>query len=440
MRRGQSFSDQSRYGSSMYPEHDTIFTWAAPPLKIGLGAADETGYEVARRGADRALIVTDAGIAATGWPERIAHSARTQGVECVIYDGVHVEPTDASVLAAVDFSRSIGRWDAIVAVGGGSAIDTAKAVNLLTNNPGELADYLNAPVGKALAPANPLRPMIAIPTTAGTGSECTAMSILDVLKLQVKTGISHPALRPSLAIVDPQLTVSMPASVTAACGMDVLCHAVESLTARPYTAVPRKSPEERVVYCGANPISDIWAEQAIAMLSRSLRAAVWNGDDLEVRTDVMLAATYAGMGFGNAGVHIPHANAYPIAGRVREYHPAGYRGEEPLVPHGQAVSLTAPAAFRFTFAAAPDRHIRAAQLLDRGRRATADEEKLPAALTALMRDIDIPSGIGAVGFTESDLDALADGARTQHRLLAQAPKPPSDADLRAIFAQSLSNW
>lgn len=423
-----------------YPEHDTVFTWAAPALKIGLGAVDETGYELARRGVDRALIVTDAGIAATGWPDRIAENARAQGVECVIYDGVHIEPTDASVLAALDFARSAGSWGAIVALGGGSSIDTAKAVNLLANNPGELADYLNAPVGKALAPVNPLRPMIAIPTTAGTGSECTAMSILDVLKLQVKTGISHPALRPSLAIVDPQLTVSMPAAVTAACGMDVLCHAVESLTARPYTAVARKSPEERVVYCGANPISDLWAEQAIAALSRSLHAAVENGDDLAVRTDVMLAATYAGMGFGNAGVHIPHANAYPIAGRVREYHPAGYPGDEPLVPHGQAVSLTAPAAFRFTFGANPERHVRAAQLLDPGRQTTPDAEKLPAALIGLMRGLGIPSGIGAVGYTEADLDVLVEGAVSQRRLLAQAPKQPSAADLRAIFAESLANW
>jgi alcohol dehydrogenase class IV len=294
-------------------------------------------------------------------------------------------------------------------------------------------------VGKALAPTNPLRPMIAIPTSAGTGSECAAMSILDIVKLQVKTGISHPALRPSLAIVDPQLTVSMPASVTAACGMDVLCHAVESLTARHYTAVPRKSPEERVVYCGANPISDVWAEQAITALSRSLRAAVWHGDDLAVRTDIMLAASYAGMGFGNAGVHIPHANAYPIAGRVRGYHPDGYPGDEPLVPHGQAVSLTAPAAFRFTFSAAAERHVRAAQLLDPGRR-SPEAEMLPAALIALMRDIGIPSGIGAVGFTEADLDVLVDGALTQRRLLAQAPKPPSAADLRSILAESLANW
>jgi alcohol dehydrogenase class IV len=358
----------------------------------------------------------------------------------VVYDGVHIEPTDASITAAAEFARAGGEWDAFVAVGGGSVIDTTKAVNLLSSNTGELVDYLNRPVGRAQAPERPLKPLIAIPTTARTGSECTALSILDVLSLQVKTGISHPALRPTVAIVDPQVTLSMPPTVTAACGMDVLCHAVESLTARPYTATPRKSPDQRVVYCGANPISDIWTEQAIVALSRSLRAAVRTGNDLAVRTDVMLAATYAGMGFGNAGVHIPHANAYPIAGRVRDYHPAGYSGDEPLVPHGQAVSLTAPAAFGFTFQAAPERHVRAAELLDPTVATLDDAQKLPAALIRLMRDISIPTGLGAVGFDENDIDGLVDGALKQERLLAQAPRQPSAEDLAGIFARSISNW
>jgi alcohol dehydrogenase class IV len=425
--------------STPYPEHDTIFTWAAPALKIGLGAIDETGFELARLGARRVLLITDQALRRAGWPDRVAESAAANGVDCVLYDGVHIEPTDASILDAADFART-GPWDAFVAVGGGSVIDTAKAVNLLSTNPGDLTDYLNRPVGQALAPEKPLKPLVAIPTTAGTGSECTALSVLDVLDLQVKTGISHPALRPVLAIIDPQVTLSMPAPVTAACGMDVLCHAVESLTARPYSAVPRKTPEQRVVYCGANPISDIWTEQAIVALSRSLRSAVRSGEDLAVRTDVMLAATYAGMGFGNAGVHIPHANAYPIAGRVRDYHPDGYSGDEPLVPHGQAVSLTAPAAFRFTYAAAPERHVRAAQLLDPGVAAVDDAEKLPTALIRLMRDIGIPNGIGAVGFTGADIDGLVDGSLKQQRLLAQAPREPAAADLADIFRRSMSNW
>ena len=177
-------------------------------------------------------------------------------------------------------ARETGPWDAFVAVGGGSAIDTAKAVNLLTTNPGELMDYVNAPgrAGRA-APSSRCEPLVAVPTTTGTGSESTTICVLDVLALKVKTGISHPALRPTLAVVDPALTLTQPAGVTAAAGMDILCHALESWTARPYTSYDRKRPEERVPYCGANPVADMWSERALTLLASSFRRAVAHGDD-----------------------------------------------------------------------------------------------------------------------------------------------------------------
>ena len=152
--------------------------------------------------------------------------------------------------------------------------------------------------------------------------------------------------------------------MTAAAGMDILCHALESYTARPYTAYERKQPEQRVPYCGANPIADMWSEQALRLLAASFRSAVRARGRREARAQMAMAATFAGLGFGNAGVHIPHANAYPIAGRVRDFRPEGYPDDEPMVPHGMAVALTAPEAFRFTFEAQPERHLRAAELLD----------------------------------------------------------------------------
>jgi alcohol dehydrogenase class IV len=168
---------------------------------------------------------------------------------------------------------------------------------------------------------------------------------------------------------------------------------------------------------------------------------VADGDDLDARTDMALAATFAGMGFGNAGVHIPHANAYPIAGRVKDFHPKDYPADEPMVPHGMSVALTAPEAFRFTFDANPDRHRRAAQLVDPG----ADEpneaaEYLPTVLSALMRDIDIPNGIGAVGYEEDDIPDLVDGTMKQQRLLATAPKDVTEDDLAGIFRRSINLW
>ena len=421
--------------------NETVFTYGAPALKYGQGACEEIGYDLRQTGASRVLVLTDPGIAATGWPQRIVTGLESYGLRAEIFDGVHVEPTDVSMSKAVEFARGSGPWDAFVSVGGGSTIDTAKAVNLLTSNDGELMDYINPPVGGGRAPSSPLKPLVAVPTTTGTGSESTTVCVLDVLSLRVKTGISHLKLRPTLAVVDPRLTVTQPAGVTAASGMDILCHAAESYTAKEYTRFERKKPEERVPYCGANPVADMFAERALTLLRDSLPAAVANGDDLEARANLSLAATFAGMGFGNAGVHIPHANAYPIAGQVRDFVPDGYPPGEPLVPHGMAVSLTAPEAFRFTFEAAPERHLRVAQLLGPDvERPGEDADYLPNVLRSLMSRIGIPNGIGAVGYGESDVDGLVAGTLKQQRLLATAPRTATEEDLAGIFRRSVTLW
>ncbi|WP_456599159.1 hydroxyacid-oxoacid transhydrogenase [Blastococcus sp. SYSU DS0616] len=420
---------------------ESVFTYGAPQLKFGNGASDEIGFDLSRYGVRRVLVVTDPGVAATGHPQRVADQMAQFGIEARVFDGVHVEPTDQSLVAAIDEARSSGPWDAFVAVGGGSSIDTAKAINLLTTNPGELMDYVNVPVGKGQAPSEPLKPLVAVPTTTGTGSESTTICVMDVISARVKTGISHARLRPTLAVIDPDLTRSQPSGVTAASGMDILCHALESYTARWYTTYEHKSPEERVPYCGSNPISDMWSEKALTLLAGSFRTAVRNGDDVQARSDMAIAATFAGMGFGNAGVHIPHANAYPIAGQVKDFHPKDYPGDEAMVPHGMSVALTAPEAFRFTFEASPERHVRAAELLAPGADRPADlAEFLPTVLADLMRDIDIPNGVGAVGFGEGDVPDLVDGAMKQQRLLATCPRAVTEDDLAGIFRRSLSLW
>src|SRR6202142_3841888 len=370
---------------------ETIFTWGAPPLKFGAGAVDEIGFEMAQYGARRVLILTDPKINELGLPSRIAESLTAHGITSEIFDGVHVEPTDDSMDKAAGYARQQGPWAGFVAGGGGSSIDTAKAVNLLTTDEGTLMDYINAPIGAGRAPKGKLKPLIGVPTTAGTGSESTAMCVLDVLSMRVKTGISHWRLRPTLAVIDPLVSLTLPPEVTASAGMDIVCHALESYTARWYTTFDRKQPEQRVNYCGSNPVSDLWSEKALALIAASFRTAVHNGSDVQARSDMMLAATFAGMGFGNSGVHIPHANAYPIAGMVKDYRPPGYPQQEPMVPHGMSVSLTAPEAFRFSFESAPERHLRAAALLapDAGKLNDAGEQ-LPSALVELMRDIGIP--------------------------------------------------
>lgn len=428
------------------PQHpESVFTYGAPQLKLGVGARHELGHDLAQLGARRVLLVTDAGVAATGAPDAIAERLRADGLDVVVYDRARVEPTDGSLQDAVDHAREAGPFDAVLAVGGGSSIDTAKAVDLMLTNDGELMDYVNAPVGQGRAPANPLLPLVAVPTTTGTGSESTTICVLDVVSQHVKTGISHPRLRPTLAVVDPELTLSQPATVTAASGLDILCHALESYTARPYTSYEAKTADQRVPYCGSNPLSDVWSERALSLMASSFRTAVHHGDDLEARTQVATAATFAGLGFGNAGVHLPHANAYPIAGQVREFRPADYppaeEGDHGLVPHGMAVSLTAPAAFRFTFEAAPERHVRAARLLDPDAPMPDDPaDLLPQVLTSIMRDVAIPSGLAEVGFTSADLDALVDGTMKQQRLLATAPREVTADDAAQVLDASFELW
>ncbi len=418
---------------------ETVFTYGAPGLKLGWGASAEIGPDLVATGARRVLLVTDPGVTATGHPARITEQMAAAGLAVTTYGAARVEPTDVSLAEAVSFAREQGPFDAVVAVGGGSAIDTAKAVALLLTNPGEVIDYVNAPVGGGRAPTEPLLPLVAVPTTTGTGSESTTVCVLDVLDQHVKSGISHPRLRPAWAVVDAELTFTQPAMVTASSGMDILCHALESWTARWFADFEAKQPGERVPYCGANPISDVWAEKAMSLLATSFRTAVRDGSDRAAREQMGMAATFAGLGFGNAGVHVPHANAYPIAGRVRGYRPDGYPDGAPIVPHGMAVALTAPEAFRFTYEASPERHLAAARLLDPDVTGSGPDV-LPGVLTSLMRDIGLPSGLAEIGYGDADVEDLVEGAAKQQRLLAIAPRTVTDDDLADILRGSLENW
>jgi alcohol dehydrogenase class IV len=419
---------------------ESVFAWAAPPVVFGRGAIDETGAHVAALGVHNVALVTDAGIVRTGMAARVTEALTAAGLDVEVFDGVHVEPTDGSLKDAAAWARA-RRIDAFVALGGGSTIDTAKVMNLLSTNDGELEDYLNEPVGRAQAPTRPLTPLIAIPTTAGTGAESTPVCVVDVRRLHLKIGISHPSLRPRLAIVDPVTTLTMPPDVTAASGMDVLCHALESYTAIPFGSKARAAaPAKRPAYNGSNPISDVWCSEALRLLGRWFRRVMEAPDDLDAREGMMAAAMYAGIGFGNAGVHLPHACAYPIAGLVRSYRPEGYPGDEPLVPHGQSVVATAPAVFRFTYVADPGRHEEAARYLAGGRTLGAGIDALPGAIVDLSRDVGIPNGIGAFGFGTDDVPALVDGALKQQRLLSISPRQTGAAELTGIFEGSLANW
>src|SRR4051812_47315435 len=402
--------------------HETVFTLEATPIKFGPGAAADAGWELKRLGVGRALLVTDPGVAATGHPDRVRESIEAAGIEVVVYGEARVEPTLDSLQHAADAALE-AEVDGFVSVGGGSAIDTAKVADLVLTHPAPVMDYVNPPIGEGRKPPSPLKPHLAIPTTSGTGSEATTVAVLDVPDLRVKTGISHRYLRPSQAIVDPELSRTQPSEVTSSTGLDVVCHAAESFISQPYDRRERpKSPDDRPPYQGANPVSDVWSAKALEYGGRFLRRAVADADDVEARGAMMLAASMAGVGFGSAGVHIPHACAYPIAGLKHEYRPPGYPDDHAFVPHGHSVIVTAPAAFRFTYEADPERHHRAAELLAAGPIEDPGPDTLPTVLRELMRDVGAPDGIAALGYTEDDVPALVEGALKQERLLVGAPR------------------
>ena len=422
---------------------ESIFTMDTSAIKYGPGATREVGDDVRDRGLRQIMLFSDPVVAQTDAFATARSSLESAGIDVVSYLDVRVEPTDASFQAAIAAATD-AQPDGFVAVGGGSVIDTAKAANLYSTWPADLLTYVNAPIGQAKPVPGPLKPLIAIPTTAGTGSETTGVAIFDLVEMHAKTGIAHRALRPVLGIVDPLNTLSMPPMVTAASALDVLSHAIESFTALPYHDRPAPdSPKLRPAYQGANPISDIWSSRAMEMVAHYLQLVLERPDDVNARGQMMLAATYAGIGFGNAGVHLPHGMSYPVAGMVRDWRPAGYPHDHAIVPHGISVILNAPAVFRFTASANPLRHLEAARLLgadDAGAGPDHAGEVLANRLIEIMRMTGMPNGLAAVGFGEADLDQLVQGTLPQHRVTKLSPRPASEDDLRAIFHDALEYW
>ena len=427
-----------------FTEHgDRVFSVDISAIKFGPGALSEVGADARELGLKRVALFTDRGVRGLTITETAIQSLRAAGVDVVVYDEVRVEPTDESFKAAAAYAAE-GRFDGFVSIGGGSVIDTCKAANLYSTYPAEFSAYVNAPLGEAQPVPGPLKPHIACPTTSGTGSECTGIAVFDFLKLKVKTGIVSRALRPTRAIIDPTCTYTLPANVVAASGFDVLSHALESYTARPYTERTKPdSPTARPMSQGANPYSDIGCEKALRLTGQYLTRAIADAEDQEARENMMFAATLAGIAFGNCGVHIPHGMSYSVAGLVRDFRPAGYPQDEPICPHGMSVIVNAPASFRFTGSACPERHRNGARWLGAADVDTADHEAgelLAQRVIELMRETAMPNGIVGVGYTADDVTKLAEGAFAQQRLLNNSPRQVEMDHLTALYTHALSYW
>ena len=422
---------------------EKVVTIDTSSVKFGAGATAEAGYEMKRLGARKVMVVTDARVAQLPVAQTVLDSLEAAGLEAVLYSRTRVEPTDESFRDAIRFALE-GGFDGFVAVGGGSSIDTAKAADLYSTYPADFLEYVNAPIGKGRPVPGPIRPLVAIPTTAGTGSETTGTAIFDLVEMKAKTGIAHRVLRPAVGLVDPDNTATMPAMVAACSGFDVLCHGIESYTALPF--VDRAAPENpgaRPAYQGANPISDVWSIRAIEMVANNILQAVKDPGDRAAREQMLLAASFAGVGFGNAGVHLAHGMSYPVSGQVREYVPDGYPDDEPLAPHGLAVILNAPAVFRFTAPANIERHLHVARLMGAGVSGIGPEEAGEAvadALVQLLRRLDMPNGLRGIGYEPRDVDRLVAGTLPQRRVLQLSPRPVDAHALRQMFLDSMTLW
>jgi len=422
---------------------DRGFTLGMPTFTFGAGVLAEAGDSAAELGLRRVALFTDKRLAAGEHVAKVKQALAAAKVDCVVYDEVAIEPTDVSLQEATRFARD-SNIDGYVSVGGGSVMDTCKAANLYATQPAEFMTYVNAPIGAGQRVPGALKPHIACPTTSGTGSETTGIAIFTLTSMNAKTGIISRRLIPTVALVDPDVTRTLPANVVAATGFDCMSHALESMTARPY---PRRlNPAQgvrRPVSQGANPFSDTLATQALTSVGQYLVRAVDDASDSEARTEMMYAAMLAGIAFNAAGCHLPHGLSYAVSGLVKSFHVDGYPEGKTLVPHGMSVVLNNPSVWRHTAVALPQRHLRCAEALGaKAQGATPDTagEVLAGRVVELMRATSMPNGIGALGFGEGEIDALATGAEPQYRVIKNAPIDVDRDVLRRLFRAALRYW
>jgi len=421
---------------------DRIFSVEAPKIKFGRGSLNEIGDDATALGMTRVAVFTDPKVAKLEPVSKVVESLKSKGLDTVVYDQVAVEPTDISFKQGSKFA-SEGKFDGFVSVGGGSVMDTCKASNLYSCYPADFLDYVNAPIGKAIPVPGKLKPHIACPTTFGTASECTGIAIFDLLEMEAKTGIVSPMIRANLGVLDPGVLVSLPPLVRAANGFDVFSHACESITARPYTHRPApESSQKRPLSQGANPYSDITCLEAINLIGRNIVQAV--NDPREENYDaLMFAGMLAGIGFGNAGCHLPHGMSYAVAGLVKDYQPQGWPADHPMVPHGISVIVNSPSVFRKTGPACPERHWKAADAMGADltdKNMEDGGEILADQIISMMRDTGIPNGLSGVGYSMSDLDALTDRSFAQKRLIDNGPLPVARNELKELFQDAMSYW
>ena len=371
-------------------------------IVAGPGSIASINEVVADLGARKVLIISDKGVARAGLIEKPKAILEAAGIIVAVLDDTPPEPDVEQVNAILAAARPHAA-QAVIGIGGGSAMDVAKIVAVLLNNDVSLRDLLNkAPIARRGLPT------LMVPTTAGTGSETTPNSIILVPEDELKVGIVSPKLMPDCVILDPELTVGLPPAITASTGMDALCHAIECYTSKK-----------------GNPFSEMLALKAITLISRSIRTAFTTGTDLDARHDMLLGAMYGGMCIATSSTTAVHALAYPLGGKYR-------------IAHGISNAILLPFVMRFNAVGNEDkfRDIALAMGLDVASRPAAHAASaMIDALFALNRDLEIPSDLKRWDITEADLETLVEGAAKVTRLLDNNPRPMGKADIHEIYAQ-----
>jgi hydroxyacid-oxoacid transhydrogenase len=418
------------------------FTIAIPRVTFGRGCLREAGARACGLGMNRVALFTDQALRDSEYVATVLESLKQAGLDVAIFDEITIEADDASVERGAAFIAA-GNFDGVVSVGGGSVMDTAKASMLYGLHPvDEFLDYFAPPLGAGKAIPRELLPHLACPTTSGTGSECTSISVLRINHMETKFVLANPALMAQQALIDPVCCASLPARVVASTGFDLLCHALECYTAKAYTRWDKiDDPMKRPLIQGANPWSDLAARKALEIAGEYLDRGVSDADDQEARDQLMWGASLAGMAFGNSGTHLGHALSYGVTHLMRDVTTEGYAVESPFVPHGISVAVSAPAIFRYTAQAAPQRHFEAASYLQadlNGAGVDDSGEALANRLIELMRKTGVPNGLSGVGFGPDDVPALAASSARQVRAIANSPRETNLVDIENIYSAALS--
>ncbi|PRZ11757.1 iron-containing alcohol dehydrogenase [Nesterenkonia sandarakina] len=372
-------------------------------IEFGVEIVESLAEQVIGLDGKQVLLVSDPGLVAVGVVGRVTEILTAANLDVIVFTEVEPEPEARGVMAGAQLCKDEDR-DLVVGLGGGSALDTAKTIALMAKNEGHIRDYAGLNV-----PSEPGLPVIAVPTTAGTGSECAVWSVISEKSVNIKYGIGGRNMTATVALCDPSLLLSLPARLTAGTGVDALAHALESYVNK-----------------ATQPISEALSEKAMELIARSLRTAVYNGAEIQARSDMLIASTMAACAFAPTRLGLAHAMAMPLGAKAK-------------IPHGDVISILLPEVMRFNMVANLDKFARIAQIFGADTRSLSRREAASAGVEAvaqLVSDIGAPNSLSAYGVAETDLEELAAESMESGNIVVN-PRAVTASDLVEIMRRCL---